>query len=220
MRMAKIGVFFGLEVPAQPLCVGGTLQPAGHWTIAGEWLLERWVRAALQVCEAENFRLLSGNPDQAVFDLAARYGVQVVEAVTWLSGIARRALAAQPHELVVLARGDVLLRHFDPLFTAVEVARGAASPLRIEAAYRVPSERRVETVRPVVMPNGELALHSVATDEQAAWPCPAFEVHPLRSFGMHRHSRQTAFVWINLDDYVRIESQLDVLRAEVMLCRS
>jgi hypothetical protein len=180
----------GIELPRFPIRgADGEMLAPGAWRVGRVSLLHRCIQTALAFTDAESIRLLTGEPDQAVFDAVESFGPVDAVLSDWLGGLASRAPKAQPEDLVVIMRMAVVTRGFASLGQAIEGCRALAD---------------VESVLPVVQDRGE------------AVPCAAFEVHKLSRFGIG-YAPTGKVEHVTLDGAVEIRSSRDVAAAAALL---
>ncbi|MCA8940538.1 MAG: hypothetical protein KDB07_12050 [Planctomycetes bacterium] len=225
--MATPLTIVGIDVPRFPTKIAGEHRSGSEWVVAGQNILERAVKAALEVTGAEHIRLLTGAPDQGIFDLVEKYGVVETELPSWLQRSADLARSANEGDVAVFLRAGVLLRHYKPLRKAIDAVRHLKDVDRCEAAMR--PERYATSLSNIHFVNrGDEGTrlqpcHEVLAQDLSDFAvlCPAFEVMKLRGFSMNRiggvAQSGTAFVWVDEGDQVSLEGPIDWLRAEVML---
>lgn len=192
-------ILAGVEVPRRPqvLATGGACSP-GEWRLAGELLAERALKAALARTDKDNVKLITGEPDEGVFALVEKYGVHECPLVDWMTKASDRAAGANPDDLVIFIRAEVVMRSYGVLDAAI-------------AAARKPNVTRVETAYTLKRPFG-----CMTAGERAL--CPAFEVHRLTSFGFQMPgygvSGSSVEIDIDEDDFAVIDTPAEIARAE------
>ena len=220
--MAQPLIFIGIEAPRSPRRPLPGLEPEYSELTSDGALVERCLRVALELTDVEAVTVISGEPGQDVFDVVERYSALATDLATWMTRVAGRAGNAEANDAVVYLRADVVLRDMSVLAKALDVLRALPDIARVEPAYRplrqppagtfslerAPDKRL--TPRAFVPPRGTLGM-----------PCPAFEIHRLRRFRQSglgaAVAGDSAFVWIDEEDFVILESPLDGLRAMMLL---
>ncbi|MCK6440408.1 MAG: hypothetical protein L6Q71_09455, partial [Planctomycetes bacterium] len=116
----------------------------------------------------------------------------------------------------------MVLRDYAVVKKAVEVIRALPDIHRVEAAYR-PRRQPLERAFTV-----EIGRDGTMVEERLSLPkgelgmaCPAFEAHRLSNFNLGSLQAPAlsgaAFLWIDEEDFVVLETPLDYLRAELLL---
>ena len=202
--MADSVTLFGIEVPRTPRRQGGVMTAPSELRVAGVWLLERCIRAALEHTDVASVTLLTGDPDQGIFDLIEKYNVKEAMATDWLGRMSDRARAAGPRDCAIHMRGDVVMRDYESLAKAIEVVRSMPDVSRVVAAY--PSKQKAA------------GNHALSANDMPI--CPAFEIYKLTNFGVvdiGALSSGAAFVNIEESDFSMLETPEDWLKAERLL---
>jgi hypothetical protein len=217
-----------IEVPRAPQVIPGReVRSMGEWAAGRHELLRRWVRMALTLTDAQSIRLITGQPDQAVFDLVADFGVLESLLSDWIAVLADRATSAGQDDAVVFIRGASAMASADPIRRALEAMRSA---------------RDIDTVEPAVMPvqeplhalgvlggasQGPIPWHRLlspspdaATIASMGFTVPVFEVRRLKSLASPAgirpggNSKSQGFVWVEEQQVAMTDDPLGLLRAE------
>jgi hypothetical protein len=197
--MGEARTFVGIEIPRVPQRLAdGTFTEPGGWRVGGVGLLDRLIGMALAFTTTDHIRLLTGAPDQAVFDAMARYDVQCAVLTEWMGQLAGFAAEAGPEDVAVVLRMQELCTDSAALASAIEGCRGLAE---------------VDSVVPAVGERGD--------DAAELAPCGAFEVTKVRCFAAGGFSqaaaRRVERVVVAPEHWNPLRTRADWVRAEAML---
>jgi len=212
----------GIEVPRAPqVAARGVIHSYGEWMAGRHSLLGRWVAMALQLTEAANIRLITGEPDQAVFDFVERFGLVDAVLSDWVAGLSERAKQADERDAVVLMRGMGAVASPNVIRRAIEALRATSAIGVVEPALR-PRQQALTEMTVVGAGGMQLPWKAMlGTPDTAAMglAVPVFEVRRLRTyrrdFGLAGGAPQSSgFVWVDEDEVAIADDALGLARAE------
>lgn len=216
-----------IEVPRSPQVVSARdVRSMGEWAAGRHALLARWVRLALEVTDAQSIRLVTGQPDQAVFDLVAAYGVVDTLLSDWIASLSDRAATAGADDASVFIRGASAMASAEPLRRALAALRSSRTTATVEPAVMPVRERLLECgtvdATGAVRAWGGLVSPPVdALDVSAmGFVVPVFEVRRLKSLsgpgGIRPggDGKSRGFVWIEEHEAATADGPLGMLHAE------
>ena len=220
--MAESLTIIGIEVPRAPQYQsGGEHRVFGEWEIGGQRILERKVKQALKLASDESLTLITGEPDQGVFNLVENYRVAEADLMSWILGVTDGARVPNKEDVVVFMRGDVVLRSHEVIEKAIEVLRVIPDISRVEVAYQ-PKKQSPRSAISIGVEGGELIENRFDLPAgDIGLTCPLFEVQRLKNFKPDTFDAPKLsgmpFLWIDEDDFVVLETPLDFLRSELLL---
>lgn len=219
--MANALTWVGIEVPRTPQVLpDGRVLSTGEWEAGGVSLLDRWIQIALHVAPPSRIRLVTGEPDQHVFDLAAANGLLEVNLTDWVNTLSERGKNAGKDDALVLMRGACVLASPATVRESLATLRRLSHVDRVEPAA-IPRRQSLSGLYSLDR-NGSLStLASQLPDAplpEMAFPVPIFEVQRLRAlargFEPTAHPRNVGFVWVEESEFAVVDSLLGLLYAE------
>ncbi len=218
-------LYIGIEVPRSPQSLpDGRLRSNGEWQAGSHRLLDRWLKLAVMLAPADQIRLITGSPDQAVYDLIEQYpGTVEVALSDWVGNHSARAADCKPGDAVLLIRSQSAIASAAPIHAAIKLLQGSSRLNRVEPALRPMSDRLVDAISlNRSMQTRFSQLLGVGAAEMTEWmlPLPIFELTRLAAFrpsaGLIVPGSSVGFVEVSEESAVLIETPLDLLRAELI----
>lgn len=217
-----------IEVPRSPQVISARdVRSMGEWAAGRHALLARWVRLALEVTDAQSIRLVTGQPDQAVFDLVSAYGVVDTLLSDWIASLSDRASTAGADDASVLIRGASAMADAGPLRRALAALRASRTTATVEPAVMPVRERLLEcgtidAVTGAARAWGGLVSPGIDAGDVSAmgFVVPVFEVRRLKSLsgpgGIRPggDAKTRGFVWIEEHEAAMADGPLGMLHAE------